>query len=775
MKKIVFLGNCQATRLYILFNEKFLPILGGKTDLVVNFIDLDTKSREVMEQADVIVAQVTDAEQKTSLEKIETKARIIRFPYVTGSFLWPFSGQSHIHNQSLPHLQDGPYGVQYGNRWINARLKKGAKPEDIAAEYEALDIPKLVNLDRIYELSMERARERDKKSDTRIAALIETSLTAIPLFMTPANLELALFNPLAKAVYERLGVQSAAVDTVLDTLWRSPFPVADQPIHPSVARHFGLKFIGADTRYRTVTGERLTFSEWIGRYVRYQWNDTLLEAAHRSGRLRQFNAEAKQALEQIESGLAQSNGSAYGEASRGHLLTLKGDHAGALAAAARAAAFDTTNPHYVGTLLVYTAGRGKLAEAEEIGRRMIAAWPYYAEGWVRFGIILARLGKIDEATAAMERATEIEPLNPDFRKILASTFAQAGQRERACGILSSAIAMAPERGDLQSELSRLFIQLGDFDNALVAARRAVELDGGSATAHGHLADLLNRRGDMVGAVNALSAAIAQAPGQTSLHISLSDLLNRQGRHREAAAALRDAIGLEPANTSLRYLLAQSLIRCSSFPEAEDVLAEALSLAPANDSLHALLAHVLAQQGRFTEAEASVRRAIQLRPKNAALHQVLAELLNAAGRLEASEEAYQAAIGLDPAQADWRGSLALIVNKQGRLDDSLAIIEEAVAMNPENPHLLAKYSHLLKEKGLFARARGTAEIAIRLAPQLSGLYATLADICVRDGDLLGALDAYRNAVRLDANNQHYRKQIAHLERLEKASHDAQAAE
>jgi tetratricopeptide (TPR) repeat protein len=775
MKKIVFLGNCQATRLYILFNEKFLPILGGQTELVVNFIDLERKSREAMEQADVIVAQVTDAEQKTSLEKIETKARIIRFPYVTGNFLWPYSGQAHVRNAPLPELQDGPYGAQYGNPWLNARIKKGAKPEDIAAEYEALDIPKLINLDRTFELSMERARERDSKSDTSIAALIEKSLTDIPLFMTPANLELALFNPLAKDVYERLGVQSTTVDLALNTLWRSPFPVADQPIHPSVARHFGLKFIGPDTRYRTFTGERLTFREWIDRYVRYQWNHALLRGAHKSGRLRQFNAEAEAALAQIDSGLAQSEGSAYGEAGRSHLLTLKGDHAGALAAAARAAAFDTTNPNYVGTLLLYTAGQGKLTEAENIGRHMLVTWPYYADGWVRFGIILMRLGKVDEAIAAVERATQIEPLNPDHRKSLASTLAQAGQYERARSILSGAIAISPERADLQVELSRLLVQSGDLDNALIAARRAVELDPGDAAAQGHLADILTRRGDIVGAVNAVTDAVAKAPGKTNLHVSLSELLSRLGRHEEAGAALSAAIALEPANPGLRYHLAQILMQRSAFAEAEDVLAEALSLNSSNDSLHAALAHVLARQGRFNEAEASLRRAMQLRPDNASLHQALAELLYAAGQLEASEAAYRTAIDLAPRQADWRASLALIVSRQGRLDDSLTIIEDAVAIDPENPHLLAKYSHILKEKRLFAHARGIAETAIRLAPRLSGLHATLADICAKDGDLPGAIDAYRNAIRLDSDNQHYKKQIEYLERQERAAHDAEAAE
>src|SRR6185437_5810672 len=115
-------------------------------------------------------------------------------------------------------------------------------------------------------------RQRDQQSGSAIAEVIEKQFTDIPLFMTQANLETALFQPLATGVYEQLGISTSAIEAMFKTLWRSPFPIADQPIHPSVAKHFGLKFITPETRYRTFSGERLTFREWISRYARYEWN-----------------------------------------------------------------------------------------------------------------------------------------------------------------------------------------------------------------------------------------------------------------------------------------------------------------------------------------------------------------------------------------------------------------------------------------------------------------------------------------------------------------------
>jgi tetratricopeptide (TPR) repeat protein len=775
MKHIVFLGNCQARRLYVFYNEHFARITGDTTGLVANFEVLTPQVREALARADVIVSQVTDVDQKVSLDKVETRAKIIEYPYVTGNFLWPYSGKAHIYNTPLPHMHDGPYGVQYGNPWLNARIKKGALPDDIVAEYEALDMSKAVNLDRTYELSMDRARDRDRKSGSAVAALIEKSLTDIPLFMTPANLEFPLFEALARGVYEQLGLPSGSIDHALGTLWKTPFPIADHPIHPSVARHFGLKFIGPDTLYRTFTGERLTFREWITRYVNYQWNDALLEGNHRCGQIRQFDAEAQSVLEQLEQGLAQSSGSALAESNRAYLLKLKGDHTGAMAATRRAAALDPAQPQIMGTLAFYSADEGNYDEAERLTALMTTTWPRYADGWNRYGSILVRRGKSAEAVRAVTRAVEIDPGSAEYRKHLASVLAHDGQQDRAREALTSAIALMPGRADLYIDLSRLVLKSGDLDAALIAARRATEAESGNAAAHGHLADVLIRRGDPVAASNVLRNAIANAAAPAGLLVRLADLLTQGGRHDEAAAELRKAVALDPDNAHLRYSLAQNLIKGAALADAEAVLTEALARDPFNDGLHAVLANMLAQQGRGDDAEASLRRAIELKPGQASLHQILAELYNSMGNFQASEAAYRTAIELSPGQIDWRGSLALIVNKQGRIDDSLDVIEEAVALAPRNPHLLSKYSHLLKEKGLLARARKIAQEAIALAPTLAGLHAAFADVCVRDGDIVSALDAYRTAIRLAPGNDHFKLQFERLDQRARALHQAHAAE
>ena len=51
-------------------------------------------------------------------------------------------------------------------------IKRGAGPDEAVERYLALDINATVNLDRLYEISVEKQRQRDEVSGFRIADLI---------------------------------------------------------------------------------------------------------------------------------------------------------------------------------------------------------------------------------------------------------------------------------------------------------------------------------------------------------------------------------------------------------------------------------------------------------------------------------------------------------------------------------------------------------------------------------------------------------------------------
>lgn len=547
MKKLVFVGNCQGRRLQVLYEEKFSSVTGDTTEFIGSFDQLTPRVRQILVEADVIVAQALDTEHEIAIGKFETNAQIIEFPNVAGVFLWPFSGESHVRNQPLHDLQDGPYGQQFGDRWLNKCIKAGTKPEDICAEYEALDVAKVVNLDRMYELIMHYMRRADVRTGFEFAPLIAKFVSEEPLFLTPSNLQLRLFRPLAQGVYQRLGIPPETVASVLDALWRSPFPLVEHPIHPSVARHFGLKFARTDTRYRTLSGETITFREWVARYVGYEWNEPLLEATRQIHTVRSFDARAEQLLHKIEVLTAGTDGSIIGESCCAHLLFLKGDLPAAAAAARRALMLAPSNPQHFATLMFHLSDLGEHEEAERLAKMVVTQWPHYPDGWRNLGLVLSRQGKPAEAVEPLRQAVGLNPRDVEAANLLANVLADAGHSDRALSILAVATVLNPEAADLYDNLALKLTELGDFDSALVTIRRAIALDPHQIGRREHLVNILAARGDLVGACVAMREAITLDPKRSDLHLSLAALLTQLGRGEEALAESRLAMQLEMAN------------------------------------------------------------------------------------------------------------------------------------------------------------------------------------------------------------------------------------
>ena len=414
MRKIVFLGNCQARRLQEFYQQNFSEIYGDATETLVSYHSFTEKTHHSLQSADIIVAQHFDTEQITSVSRVDTAADIIRWPSVAGAFLWPYSGVEHIYNKSLPYYGDGPYGLQFGDRWLNKKISDRLPPDEIVKQYMNLDVAKLAKLDRVYEISMARAIERDHQTGFDTASIIASSLTDTPLFLTPANLELPLFVALARGVYQQLGITLATIDRILRLQWRTVFPSQQQPIHPSIIEHFKLKYIDLQTRYRMSTGERLTYEEWCNRYVRFEWNDPLLRAVLQVEPPAASGSSLDEKIKYTSHALANSNGSDSGYSILGYLLTQKGDHHRALEAKLKTEEFNPNNPDIVVDLCHSLADAGDFEASEQKLNLIAQAWPRYAEVHFRLACFYDRVGRQDEVHGALRRALDRDPTNDHY-------------------------------------------------------------------------------------------------------------------------------------------------------------------------------------------------------------------------------------------------------------------------------------------------------------------------------------------------------------------------
>jgi tetratricopeptide (TPR) repeat protein len=153
----------------------------------------------------------------------------------------------------------------------------------------------------------------------------------------------------------------------------------------------------------------------------------------------------------------------------------------------------------------------RLAEAEPVALRMIAAHPNDPEALLLYGRLRFLQKNCAEAEAAYRRHLEVQP-----------------------GSLN---------GYIQLGLSLMCQQ--NWTNAIAAFEQAVAVKPDFGAAHQNLGVARSRAGDAEGAIKAFRDAVRCTPGDVNALFSLAEELANAGREGEAIEAVRRAEALAP--------------------------------------------------------------------------------------------------------------------------------------------------------------------------------------------------------------------------------------
>jgi tetratricopeptide (TPR) repeat protein len=171
----------------------------------------------------------------------------------------------------------------------------------------------------------------------------------------------------------------------------------------------------------------------------------------------------------------------------------------------------------------------------------------------RLGVVLSGLNRLDEAAAALSRAVEMRPGNPDARLALADVFMKKEQYPDAAQQYVEYVRLIDNNADA-------YVKLG---LALVALHREAE------------------------AIPYFERAAKLAPRDAGTRLSLGNVLVASGRLDEGIAQFRQGIELEPRSPVLRRMLTEALIRVGRLEEALDAVREALLLEPGHAETRAV--------------------------------------------------------------------------------------------------------------------------------------------------------------------------------------------
>lgn len=199
---------------------------------------------------------------------------------------------------------------------------------------------------------------------------------------------------------------------------------------------------------------------------------------------------------------------------------------------------------------------GKLADAEEVYRKILQLVPDHADALHFSGVLAHQQGRSDEGRALIERS----------------------------------LAIQPDQADCYSNLGIIAKAQGRLDDAAAAYRKAIELNPDHANAHSNLGVLLRAKGQLGDAETEYREAIRLNPQHIDAYHNLGLLLASVKRTKEAVVCFCKVTTLSPRHPEARRLLAMAHCTLGEPEKAVEILQEWLSEDPNNPiAKHALAA------------------------------------------------------------------------------------------------------------------------------------------------------------------------------------------
>lgn len=289
----------------------------------------------------------------------------------------------------------------------------------------------------------------------------------------------------------------------------------------------------------------------------------------------------------------------------------------------------------------------RLADAEQLYRRALAADPDEAEALHFLGILCHQTGRGEEALGLIVRSIGQSPVNPKFLSNLGSVLQSLGRIPAASLCYRNALACDPGHVDALYNLGNALFEQKQAQGAVAAYDRALRLNPRHAWALNNLGNALQDLERLDEAAEAYRRALDLMPEAAAVHASLGDVHRKSKRLDEALDCYREALRRDPGSAS-----------------AENNLG-----------------WVLQAQERSEQAVAAFLRAMDLRPEFPDAYYNLGVALFSLGRRDEAAGAYRHALACKPDHADALQNVGVFHFERGDYRDALACFERVLALQP----------------------------------------------------------------------------------------------
>ena len=255
----------------------------------------------------------------------------------------------------------------------------------------------------------------------------------------------------------------------------------------------------------------------------------------------------------------------------------------------------------------------------------------------------------------------------------------------------------------------------------------------------------------IGAISDLRAVLKSDPTSVASLLMLGEAHTANNSIDLALDAYRNALELSPNDSNGVQKISQLLINRGNYTAAEPILTSHLERFPENADAHVLLIESYILQQRWDDALAATR---ELEKQD----QQLAKGIYLRGRVLYASEEYPAAITafekvlqLESSAVEALTYLVKTMLKTGDVSGAQAYLLKHIEAYPQQVHPLELQGSVYLSSGDFDAAIESYRAALLINPQRGSAHAALGRALQAKGDLLAALKAYDDGLKLSPTN------------------------
>ncbi len=395
--------------------------------------------------------------------------------------------------------------------------------------------------------------------------------------------------------------------------------------------------------------------------------------------------------------------------------------------------------------------QGKYKEAEDSYRTILATDPHNETALARLAFCLLAMGKQDESLSVYRQLSELPPKKAETLSSMGQYWFIQKDFSKAEDFMKKAAATEPDNLELQIRLAGFYIDMSRYKPAITVFKRILHQNPSNLFARKMLIELNLLSGDIKAAKEQLSEMGIDGSKDLEFALLAGKCCLLEHNLPQAASYFQEAIDQEPNLVVAHYLLGVTYLSMGHGNLGKSELIKAVSLDKTFTDAELALSAFFYKKGKYDIAKEYAQRVRDKEPGNVKAYLLLGNIYLMEKQIKKAAEMLRTAKAMDPSQdiPDYYG--AMIAASTLPFKEAVKQYQNLLSQYPRSIDIVYDYAQLLVSHGKGDEAEAFLKDDIHERPYSPWLYCISGEIYLKMNRLDEAVQAYRDAINIDARN------------------------